>query len=545
MRSFRTLVLALIVSSLTLPGQAQTTIVSQSALPTGAATSANQTTLNGYVDGVETLLASIETLLGGTIDVACISGCGGSGGASQADNSAVTDITGVGALYDTTPPTITDGNVGLPRMDSSRYLYTVFPSAQAVTATDLDVQSGGVDLATSTQAGAIQTAVELIDNAISGAGFNITQFGGAAIPMTTTQADNLALTLDALNVTAFMYMHDGTNYDMVRGDTTNGLLVNLGTNNDVDTELAAAILAADNMSLPTAPWVLAAMMCYDATGTNMDLCRSSSAVYDEAAKTDGPQGFLRFDEVSVDTVDENDAVSWRGSNTGEAYTIIRDAAGNARGANVNASGQLAIAGPVTNAGTFAVQVDGAALTALQLLDNAVADHSATDVAGTFGIGFRAVAHGANPTAVDAGERTVGYASRAGVPFVIGGHPNVITLEAQVEDGDGAQTNAAIVTVGSGSKIVVTRSAMKCDDGNSGPVNAVIGFGASTLPARAHTGVAGIIDTYDGIPAGGGSVTGGGSGILGVGADGEDLRITMEDPAGGACSIIVSYYTVDS
>lgn len=36
-----------------------------------------------------------------------------------------------------------------------------------VTATNLDVQSGGADLATSTQAGAIQTAVELIDNAVA------------------------------------------------------------------------------------------------------------------------------------------------------------------------------------------------------------------------------------------------------------------------------------------------------------------------------------------------------------------------------------------
>lgn len=38
--------------------------------------------------------------------------------------------------------------------------------AVTVTATDLDVQSGGADLATSTQAGAIQTAVELIDDTV-------------------------------------------------------------------------------------------------------------------------------------------------------------------------------------------------------------------------------------------------------------------------------------------------------------------------------------------------------------------------------------------
>lgn len=40
-------------------------------------------------------------------------------------------------------------------------------SAIPVTATNLDVQSGGADLATSTQAGAIQTAVELLDDTVA------------------------------------------------------------------------------------------------------------------------------------------------------------------------------------------------------------------------------------------------------------------------------------------------------------------------------------------------------------------------------------------
>jgi hypothetical protein len=52
------------------------------------------------------------------------------------------------------------------------------PILATVTATNLDVQSGGADLATSTQAGAIQTAVELLDNAVSGSGFNISQING-------------------------------------------------------------------------------------------------------------------------------------------------------------------------------------------------------------------------------------------------------------------------------------------------------------------------------------------------------------------------------
>jgi hypothetical protein len=78
-----------------------------------------------------------------------------------------------------------------------------------------------------------------------------------------------------------------------------------------------------------------------------------------------------FDDTSPDSVDEGDGGALRMSANRNLYSTIRDAAGNERGANVNASGQLAIAGPVTNAGTFAVQVDGSALTALQLIDDYV------------------------------------------------------------------------------------------------------------------------------------------------------------------------------
>lgn len=64
--------------------------------------------------------------------------CTGSG-VSQQDNTTFTggssNVAPQGALYDLTPPTIADGNVGLPRMDSNRYMYAVFPSAQAISGT--------------------------------------------------------------------------------------------------------------------------------------------------------------------------------------------------------------------------------------------------------------------------------------------------------------------------------------------------------------------------------------------------------------------------
>jgi hypothetical protein len=51
-----------------------------------------------------------------------IRGGAGAGGTSQGDDTPVSTLTGIGALYDTSPPAITDGHVGLPVMDSSRRL---------------------------------------------------------------------------------------------------------------------------------------------------------------------------------------------------------------------------------------------------------------------------------------------------------------------------------------------------------------------------------------------------------------------------------------
>ena len=172
-------------------------------------------------------------------------------------------------------------------------------------------------------------------------------------------------------------------------------------------------------------------------------------------------------------------------------------------------------------------------------------HDAVDSGNPTKVGGKAIAHGTNPTAVAAADRTDWYFNRAGVPFVIGGHPNSKTIEAQVEDADGAQTNAAIVTVAAGNKIVVTRLTASCDAGNTGPINAVVGFGTASIPARAHTGSVGVLHGFDGIPAGGGFTIGDGHGILGIGADDEDLRLTMEDPAGGSCSVSATYYTIES
>lgn len=150
----------------------------------------------------------------------------------------------------------------------------------------------------------------------------------------------------------------------------------------------------------------------------------------------------------------------------------------------------------------------------------------------------ALAHGAAPSPVDAGALVGWAANRHGVPFVIGGHPNVQTIRAQYTD---AQSNTAIVSVSAGSKIVVTQVQVTASNANTVSPSVVIGFGTSTTPTGA-----GVLAAHAGVPGGGGFSRGDGSGILGIGADDEDVRITSDTPAsGGAIDVVISYYVVPS
>lgn len=97
-------------------------------LPTGASTSTNQSTIIGHLDGVEGLLTTIDS---------------DTGNVSTKIDTIAGAVSGTEMQVDVlTMPTVT------------------------VTATNLDVQSGGADLVTSSQGSAIQTAVELIDDSI-------------------------------------------------------------------------------------------------------------------------------------------------------------------------------------------------------------------------------------------------------------------------------------------------------------------------------------------------------------------------------------------
>src|SRR3990167_5392892 len=141
---------------------------------------------------------------------------------------------------------------------------------------------------------AIKTAVELIDNAISGSEMQVdvitmpsvavtnggltelaaainassqmdvniaasgvdvmlgTDFSavlGTADLTILTQADNIVNTQDTLATSAFLYAFDGTAWDRMLGNSTDGLLVNLGANNDISGTVTANLSATDNAVL--------------------------------------------------------------------------------------------------------------------------------------------------------------------------------------------------------------------------------------------------------------------------------------------------------
>ena len=367
----------------------------------------------------------------------------------------------------------------------------------------------------------------------------------------------------------------------------------------------------------------------------------------------------QFDDTLPGTTTENSVRALRMSTRRELYTQLRDAAGNERGANVNASNQLSVSvdntvtvgsHAVTNAGTFAVQESGGALTALQIIDdwdetdrckvnlivgqagvaagsgaagvtvvrtvsatddpgvtslaiiddwdetdrckvnlivgqagvaagsgaagvtvvrtvsatddpgvtslaimddwdNAASDgcsvsgdvaHDAADAGEPVKLGHKAVDLGANPTDVAANDRTNWYSMRNGVPFVMGGAPFVKSQNLQVTDADGAQTDAAILTAAANVAIMVTALEVVADNANTVDVSVRIGFGTANTPAADADKV---ILFHPGIPAGSGIVKGSGSGIIGAGLSGEDLRITSEDPVTGSFSVTVTYFTL--
>jgi hypothetical protein len=107
-----------------------------------------------------------------------------------------------------------------------------------------------------------------------------------------------------------------------------------------------------------------------------------AAAHDAAAAGNPILCGAQFDDTTPDSVDEGDVGQLRMSANRNLYSTIRDAAGNERGLNVDASGEIG----VTNSGTFATQATLQAGTAAigKLVANSGVDIGDVDVLSVAG-----------------------------------------------------------------------------------------------------------------------------------------------------------------
>ena len=210
---------------------------------------------------------------------------------------------------------------------------------------------------------------------------------------------------------------------------------------------------------------------------------------------------------------------------------------NALPAGTNAIGKLAANSGVDIGDVDVTSITGVTMSnaAMQITGDEAAD--AVDAGNPVKVGMKAIAFGANPTEVAAADRTDWYANRAGIPFVLGGHMNTISVAAAYT---GAETDTAIITAAGGTKIVVTQIQLVASNANTVNVAFYIGFHATTTPTTT-----GVVLTHPGVAPGSGVSRGDGTGVLGVGGDGDDLRITSGAPTTGSIRVLVSYFTIPS
>lgn len=173
-------------------------------------------------------------------------------------------------------------------------------------------------------------------------------------------------------------------------------------------------------------------------------------------------------------------------------------------------------------------------------------HDEVDGGDPVKIGMRALSHGTNPTAVAAADRTDWLANRAGIPWVMGGHPNTKTAEYNAT---ASTTDDNILpAISAGTIYVITAIEVTLSKDTSVTVGYRIGFGTSTVPAEGSANadaVDKVVSSHPGLAAGSGVIKGNGGGIIGIGGDGEELRITCGAATGGKIRVVVTYYTIAS
>jgi hypothetical protein len=325
-----------------------------------------------------------------------------------------------------------------------------------------------------------------------------------------------------------------TNAGVAPIDATSGVKVNLGSDNDV--------------SLNTGTNTIGEITIGAATTAAGDLAKA-----EDVAHASGDVGVMA---LAVENEDQADLSTGDKDYTPIAVTKEGNIIVKQEG-TITVTESSPISGFATSTKQLAdghnVTIDNASIAVTNAIgdgwDNTASDgasvsgdvaHSGIDAGEPVKVGFKAIDIDTDPIEVAEDDRTDWYSTRLGVPWVLGGHPNMLNASINVTDGDGAQTNAAIITVATNVAIVVTHIAVTADNANTVDVQCRVGFGTTTTPAE---DAAKQVLNHPGIAPGSGVIIGSGAGIIGQGVSNEDLRVTCADPVSGSITINVTYFTI--
>lgn len=336
-------------------------------LPTGASTAANQATIIGHLDGVEGLLTTIDADTGTLAGIDFVTGSdvtslGVTGGGLEAPALRVTianDSTGVISVDDNGSSLTVDGSVSISGnvtvINAGTFATQATLQAGTAYVGKVRLTDGTTDAEVVPLTGYNAQAVAIVDNN----GDQITSFGGGT---QYTEGDT-----DATITGTAMLMEGAANaLVVVQGTVADGLLVNLGSNNDVTvTGTVTANAGMGTFAISAAALPLPSGASTSANQTTI------------IGHLDGVEGLLTTIDAdtgtlaAIDFATGSDVASLGVTGGGvEAsalrVTIANDSTGvisiDDNGGSITVDGTVAISGTVTvgshdvtNAGTFATQ----------------------------------------------------------------------------------------------------------------------------------------------------------------------------------------------
>lgn len=231
-------------------------------LPSGASSLAEQQTQTTHLATIAGDTTDIEAAVELIDDTVFVD--------DAAFTPATSKVLGVGYIVDdTATDSVDEGDIGAPRMSADRIPYVQGAVASAATDAGNPVKVGAKYNSTKPSFTDGQRGDLQLD---SRGALDVALFGGnsgAPISVGTDNADAVAVsaTSDKLSVRSRNTVYNGSTWDRMKGDATDGLLVNLGANNDV-TVTSGAITETNSGAIKTSVELIDDTIFTDDTSTH-------------------------------------------------------------------------------------------------------------------------------------------------------------------------------------------------------------------------------------------------------------------------------------